>query len=293
MTITFQNVKKCYGTGDQKITALNLETLTVESGKIIGLFGENGAGKSTFLKVLSGRVMPTEGTLVFSEPRTKGSIFYMVEEDFKSLNYSVRQVLEIVRGYYPQYDIAVEKKWLTHFAVPVKKKFQKLSKGQKGLVCTIAALASGAAVTILDETFVSLDVSSRKQLFQNILELYMASGRTFILTSHYATELSQLIESVWVMHKGALVLDQSVTHLKTTALELMGDKKALDDLTHNKKVLNYKEVGHQKKVYLLDTLKDKDRLDMKSNEIQVYPMDLDTLVMVLKEANNEDVEARD
>lgn len=284
MDITFKNVKKTYTLQNKPFTALDIESLQLESGKIIGLFGENGAGKSTLLKLLTGRILPSDGTILFSENREKGAVFYMIEEDFKNLNLPVKQILDIVSGYYPRYDKALEKKWLEHFGLPIKKNFQRLSKGQKGLVCSIAAMASGADVTILDETFVSLDVSTRKQLFDTILNQYMDSDRTFILTSHYANELAHLIERVWIMHNGKLVLNQSVDDLKSKAFEVTGDKKVVDSFIKNKQVLNSSEVGYQKKAYLLNAIGEGDAHYIKSNDMQVYPMTLDHLVMLIKEA---------
>lgn len=220
-----KNLTKTYKSNNQLVHALNGVSLSIQEGEIFGLLGVNGAGKTTLSSILATVHPATSGELLF-----KGKSIY---EDL----YTYRKSL----GFCPQYQnldpfLTVEENLIfagRYFLMPestIKARVQELmeqleltryasfdvsalSGGNKQRVLIARALMNKPAIVILDEPTVGLDPDIRKKLWQQIADL-KKMGITIILTTHYLDEAEVLSDRVCILHRGRVLLIESVAHLK-------------------------------------------------------------------------------
>ena len=179
-----EGIVKTYG--EQEVLK-NLD-LSVEPGKIYGLIGRNGVGKTTLLSILTGQ-----------NKRDAGSVTYNGEEVWENQNaldalcfsrelsptqfngpnnFKVGQYIKSAAIFYPHWDQAYAEELKSEFKLEDKKKISQLSKGQMSMVTILIALASRAPITILDEPVAGLDVVMRERFYQLLLQDHMDTGRT-------------------------------------------------------------------------------------------------------------------
>ncbi len=277
MVLEFKEIKKVYNGG---VSALDAVSTTMACGQIIGLFGENGAGKTTLLKLLSGRLFPTSGEVVVDQ--SDGHICMVTDRDFEKVDITVKQLFKVARPYYPSYDVDYEAKLVNTFQIPVKKRYSRLSKGERGLVCTALALASRAPVTVLDETFVSVDVGTRKLIFERLIDDYMRDNRTFILTTHHANELSPLLDHVLILSEGKLVIDATYDDVRRRAFEIKMPTDLVASLLDNKRRLHTSQFGQQSVCAIYDVLNETERRQLEARGAVISQLSLDDLILYSK-----------
>ncbi len=170
--ITINDLSFKYG----KKEVLNDISMKLEAGKIYGLLGENGVGKTTLLKIISGLQKPWKGSCsVFGEdpfkrtPSFLSRIFYLPEElEFIQNDYSIRYFAKINAPFYPKFDNEKFETILKEFEVEGDKKLNKLSYGQMKKAVLSFAIATNAELLLLDEPSNGLDIPS-KTLFRRII----------------------------------------------------------------------------------------------------------------------------
>lgn len=282
MLLTVKGISKQFKKKNKNIEALKPTTIEIAKGQILGVFGENGAGKTTLLKLLCGRLLPTEGELHWHTQKDQNDVFYMTEDDFRYSNMMVGYTLSVVRSCYPDYNIELENELMKKFDISKWHQYQRLSKGKKGLISCICGLASGAPITIFDEVFVSLDITTRRWFYEFILNECMESKRTFILTSHFANELSNLVENILILKEGNQVIFDTIDVVNEKAFELIGPTNELETILKDKKVLKWDSIGSQSKVYIYDVIEPSLNKQFIEMDIKKSHMDLDSLISVVK-----------
>ncbi len=234
--LTINNLSKTYKTNEHTVHALNNISLTINRGEIFGLLGVNGAGKTTLSSILATLHPATSGDVLFN-----GSSIYT-----NLLGY--RKIL----GFCPQQQnldqyLTVEENLIfagRYFLMPEKKITERvaylleqfglidyaqfainaLSGGNKQRLLIARALIHNPEIIILDEPTVGLDPDIRRLLWNQIREL-KKMGMTIILTTHYLDEAEYLSDRVCVLHKGKIILIETVESLK-----LKHKKEKLEDV---------------------------------------------------------------
>lgn len=218
MSIIVSHLLKKYGNQ----TAVNHISFQVNKGEIVGFLGPNGAGKSTTMKMITGYLMPDEGSIhvaginVTKNPlAAKQKTGYLPEANPLYYEMYIREYLDFISRIHhikqkkERINWAIEKVGLT---LEAQKKIGQLSKGYKQRVGLAAALIHDPEVLILDEPTSGLDPNQILEIRGVIREL--AKNKTILFSSHIMQEVESLCNRVIIINKGVLVADNSLQALK-------------------------------------------------------------------------------
>ena len=210
----------------EDFTALDNITCSISDGCIYGMVGSNGAGKSTFLRVLSGIYKPDKGCAyidnapIYENPKVKENIVFVADELFFLPGATINKMASLYSSIYNSFDWDRYLKLTELFELNPKKPIANFSKGMKRQAAIILALSTRAKYMFFDETFDGLDPVMRnlvKKLICNDVAEYNA---TVIVTSHSLHELEDICDHLALLHKGGLVLDSDVLELKTSQFKV-------------------------------------------------------------------------
>jgi len=215
--IKIRGLKKSYG----NFLALKGVNLEVEEGEILALLGPNGAGKTTLIRILAEGLGYDSGEVrIFGEPLSKRTARFIGYVPQESIAYDLLTVEENLGFYADLYDAPSERvgELIERFSLPPKKKAKELSGGFKRRLNLAIALLYEPEILILDEPSVGLDVSSRRELWNIILEL-REEGKTVLLATHYMEEAEALADRVAIMNEGRIIAVGTPEELKSLAGE--------------------------------------------------------------------------
>ena len=211
-------LSKTYGTFEA-VTDLSLY---VERGSITGFLGQNGAGKSSTIKMLLGMMTPTRGggrvlghdiTDARASVTMRQRIAY-VAEDKRLYDYmTVGQLIQFTKAFFPTWRDDVERALADEFRLPLDRPIKKLSKGMRTQTALLVAFARGAELLILDEPTEGLDPVVTEKVLQLVVRA-AADGATVFFSSHQIAEVEQVADRVLMIDRGRLVLDTSIDAVK-------------------------------------------------------------------------------
>jgi ABC-2 type transport system ATP-binding protein len=196
-------------------------SLTLSKGKIYGLLGRNGAGKSTFLKNISGLLFPSGGNIhVFNqEPRKRLPSFlrniYLIPEEVYVPAISIARYIGIFSPFYPKFSVPQLQAYLKDLDVDPASKLNSLSFGQQKKFIIAFALACNTGVLLLDEPTNGLDIPSKAQ-FRRLIAAVMNEERLILISTHQTRDLENLIDTVLIIDNGNLLLDASIDRITET-----------------------------------------------------------------------------
>lgn len=209
--LEFKNVTKQFET----VTAVKDVSFRLEDGKVLGIVGRNGSGKSTMFRMILNLINPTEGEITYDgnkiDSKLLDSFGYLPEEGSLLPEYSIMDICE----YYgalkmmPKDEVFENlTKWLKEFNIEnyIDKKAKKLSKGNRQKIQFIISILHNPKFIILDEPFSGLDPVSVNELSNAILKL-KAEGKTIILSSHVMTHVESLCDEILMIDKGEVLVE--------------------------------------------------------------------------------------
>jgi ABC-2 type transport system ATP-binding protein len=187
--------------------------LTVPSGTICGLVGENGAGKSTTIKLLMGALRPDSGTARVLGVDVSSRAFLAAKEDIgvvldeacfsESLN--ALQVGRVMADTYRRWEADTYQGFLRRFDLPEKKKFKDYSRGMRMKLAIAVALSHQAKLLVLDEATAGLDPIVRDQVLEVFLEFTRDEDHSILISSHILSDLEKLCDYIAFLHQGNLL----------------------------------------------------------------------------------------
>ena len=254
----------------QDFTALENVTCTIGSGCIYGMVGSNGAGKSTFLRTLTGVYQPDGGEIridgepVWDNPAVKRRIAYVPDELYFLAGANLNRI----------------EKLRSHLQLPRNKSLGQFSKGMRRQAATILALSCRPDYLFFDETFDGLDPVMRNFVKKLICEDVLERGASAIITSHSLRELEDICDQLALLHKGGLVLESDIENLKTSQFKI---QIAFRD-EYDKSKFQGIQVSHYEKsgsVANLIVSGDRDEIVQKLRAME--PILLDVLPLTLEE----------
>ena len=206
--IELSHINKSFG--DFAIRDLNL---TVPSGTICGLVGENGAGKSTTIRLLMGALAADSGTAAVLGTDVSSPEFREVKEDIgvvldeayfpESLN--AVQVGKIMAATYRRWDQRLYDSYLKHFDLPEKKQFKDFSRGMRMKLAIVVALSHQPKLLVLDEATAGLDPIVRDEVLDIFNEFTREEDHSILISSHILSDLEKLCDYIAFIHKGDLL----------------------------------------------------------------------------------------
>jgi len=198
----------------------------IPKGCIYGLIGANGAGKSTFLRMVTGVYQPNvgevtlDGEAVWESPSVKRKISYVPDELYFASNASMNRMASIYRSVYKDFDQSRFKELTEIFGLNPKAGTNTFSKGMRRQAATILALCCNPEYIFFDETFDGLDPIMRNLVKNLISEHVIERGATAIITSHSLRELEDTCDQLALLYQGGIVFESDVSDLKTSLFKV-------------------------------------------------------------------------
>lgn len=203
-----------------QMKAVDNITATIKDGCVFGLIGTNGAGKSTFLRMLSGILRPDEGKItidgmdVYENPMAKSKFFYISDEQYFFSNSTPNDMLKYYQTIYEGFDCTRFADYLKRFELDGNRKINTFSKGMKKQLSILYGICSGTKYIFCDETFDGLDPVMRqgvKSIFAGEME---QRDFTPVIASHNLRELEDICDHIGLLHKGGILLSKDLEELK-------------------------------------------------------------------------------
>ena len=277
-----------------KFIALKDISCEIPEGCIYGLVGSNGAGKSTFIRLITGVYKANSGEItiddvdVYNNPAIKSEFMYVSDELFFLPGASLKRMGEFYSSIYESFDKEYFKQLVDSFRLKYKAPIRSFSKGMKRQAAIILALAVKPKYYFFDETFDGLDPIMRNLVKGLICEDVMERKATAIITSHSLRELEDICDQLALLHEGGIVLQSEVNNLRTSLFKVQiafnkeYDKEIFEDID----ILNYNKRGSVTNLILRG---DKDELVAKLNSLS--PTLLDILPLTLEEVFTYEMQA--
>ena len=207
------NLKKSYGSK----TVLNNINLTVESGKIIGLLGKNGTGKSTLIKLINDLLIADSGEIFVKGEKigigSKKIIAYLPERTYLDKSRTVEGVLKYFADFYENFDIEKAKSLLNDLDLDIKQKINKMSKGMQEKVQLVLVMSRKADLYILDEPLGGVDPATRDYILDTILSNFQ-QGASVIISTHLISDIERILDQVIFINDGEIVLSADCDQLR-------------------------------------------------------------------------------
>lgn len=221
--IEARGLAKSYG----EFQALKPSSFSVPLGRILGVIGANGAGKTTMLNAVLG-LMSYEGELSVmgcdpSKERGKlmQDVCFIADVATLPKWMKVGEVLDYVEGVHPRFDRAKAMDFLKRTNVPLDRKVRALSKGMTVQLHLAVVMSIDAKLLVLDEPTLGLDIIFRKQFYASLLEEYFDESRTVIVTTHQVEEIEHILSDVMFIKDGEIVLEADMDELTQQFIEVM------------------------------------------------------------------------
>jgi ABC-2 type transport system ATP-binding protein len=221
--VSARNLSKRYG----KTVAVDNVSFDIPAGRIIGLIGPNGSGKTTTLKAALGLV-PFEGELkvLGLDPRTQRDelmeqVCFIADVAVLPRWIRVNEVVDFVAGVHPKFDRAKCERYISHTKLSPKMKVKQMSKGMIVQLHLAIVMAIDAKLLVLDEPTLGLDILYRKQFYQNLLEDYFDEEKTIIITTHQVEEVEHILSDLMFIRDGKIVLSATMDEVGERFTEVM------------------------------------------------------------------------
>lgn len=212
--IEFRDVTKKFG---YKV-ALDEVNLKIEKGKIYGLLGPNGSGKTTMIKLINDLLQPTSGEVLIKGEEagieSKKIISYLPERTYLNMDMKVEELLNFFSDFYLDFDKSKALKLLEKLDIAIDARLKTMSKGTKEKVQLIAVMSRKADIYILDEPIGGVDPASRDYILETILNNFNEDS-SLIISTHLIADIEKILDEVVFINKGKIVLNENAEEIRT------------------------------------------------------------------------------
>lgn len=211
------SVLECKGLTKQygRTLALDDVSFTLEEGRIVGLLGPNGSGKTTFIKLCNGLLTPSSGDLRICGyapgKESKALVSYLPDRPYLPNWMDVTQALDMYEDFYADFDRKRALEMLAHLGIVEKQRIRQMSKGTKEKVQLILVMSRAAKLYLLDEPIGGVDPATRDYMLKTIITNYEPQS-TVVISTHLIADVEQALDQVIFIDHGRIVL-QSDTDL--------------------------------------------------------------------------------
>lgn len=262
-------------------------SVKLDGGKIYGLLGRNGSGKTSvlsavaaFRKAASGTVL-VDGAEPFENAAVTRQVCFVRDRVDAQDTDRVSTAFQMARALRPNWDEEYARSLMERFDVPLKKRIGALSRGAKSAVSVTIGLAARAPVTIFDEAYLGMDAPSRYAFYDELLSDYIAHPRTIIISTHLIEEVASLFEQVVIIDKGRLVAHDETEALRARGVSVTGPADAVAEFTAGRTVLGEQRLGGTSSTTIYGQLSDEERARAAAAGLELGPVGLQDLFVHL------------
>lgn len=264
--------------------ALDDVTLDVADGVITGLLGRNGAGKTTFLRIVAAQEFASAGTVrvLGADPVENEKVLCrmaFVREDQTYPDIRVRHALRAASWFFPNWSEDLARALLADFEVPAGGRIRKLSRGMRSALGIVIGLAARAEVTLFDEPYAGLDPVARQVFYDRLLADYAGYPRTVLLSTHLIDEAAGLLERVAVIDHGRMLLHAAADDVRGSATSVSGAAPAVEQFAAGREVRDRRRIAAQESLVVIGALDDADRAQAQALCLNLEPLTLQQVVV--------------
>ena len=201
--------------------------ITISSGRIVGLLGKNGVGKSTLIKLINDLLTPTSGEILIKGNKigveTKKIISYLPERTYLNKQMKVSEVINYFEDFYKDFDSNKAKKLLKDLDLDINQKLSKMSKGMQEKVQLVLVMSWNADLYILDEPLGGVDPATRDYILDTILSNFNESA-SVIISTHLISDIEKILDEVIFIDKGSVILQSDADKLRNK------EKSSIDEI---------------------------------------------------------------
>lgn len=296
--IEVKNLSKSF----DSIRAIDHINAKIEDGHVFGLIGTNGAGKSTFMRMLSGVLKPEEGEIlvdgepVYDNPAVKKKIFYISDDQYYFRSGTPVDMLKLYQTCYPAFDGAKWKSLMEKFGLDEKRKVNTFSKGMKKQLSVICGICANTKYLLCDETFDGLDPVMRQAVKALFVKEMDERGLTPVIASHNLRELEDICEYVGLLHRGGILLEKDIDDMKLNIHKLQCVIREDEMLQKIRSGLEVVTIDNRGSLYTVTVRGDKEKIlefmeHLNPVFYELLPLSLEEIFISETEVKGYDVKA--
>ena len=296
--IEVRNINKNF----DSIKAIDNISAKIEEGHVFGLIGTNGAGKSTFMRILcgvlradSGEVL-IDGDAVYDNPKVKSKIFYISDDQYFFKTGTPKDMLHFYETYYEGFDSVKFKELMQAFNLDINRKINTFSKGMKKQLSVICGVCAGTKYLLCDETFDGLDPVMRQAVKSIFVKEIEERGLTPIIASHNLRELEDICEYVGLLHRGGILLAKDMEDMKINIHKIqivIKDETTLPKIKERFEVVKVESRGALYTITIRGKREDVDSFMLEINPIfyELLPLSLEEIFISETEVKGYDIKS--
>ncbi len=290
--ISVKDLTKQFG----PVRAIDNLSLNIFPGRIFGLMGANGGGKSTLMRHWTGMYLPDSGTCTTFGveakrlgPKELARIGY-VHQEGKLIDWmSIARLVRYVAAYYPTWNKEIEERYIKEFDLDPKARVGKLSPGQRQMVAVLLAIGFEPELLILDEPAAAMDPIARRRFLELLLEIIQTEGRTIIISSHILTDIEKVIDHALIMDKGKMICDCPIDDLREhyIRLRLTSFNGPIPETLPFENIIKREQNGSKAIITMAGNMKSRDKLEETADSIhcrmEQIPLPLEDIYQLVVE----------
>lgn len=280
--LTISGLTKTY-----KDFVLDDVSFTVPSGAIVGLIGENGAGKSTTINAVLGLIQKEAGQVsILGKEILDNGTKEQIGVVFDGSNYpeilSPKKINQVMKGIYCSWDEQTYFRFLKQFSLPFDKQIKQFSKGMKMKLAISAALSHHSKLLILDEATSGLDPVIRDDILDMLLDFVQDENHSVLVSSHITSDLEKIADYIVFIHEGKVVFSKA----KDELIEQYGIIKcgaAQFDALDKSDIIVYRKMDYEWQVLISDRIK----MQKKYPKTMIIPATIDEIMLLYVKGEKE------
>ena len=255
-------------------------SFTVPSGSIVGLIGENGAGKSTTINAALGLIQKEDGVVsILDSEELDGDVKEQIGVVFDGSNYpeilSPRKLNRVMKNIYRTWDEQVYLRLLKQFSLPSDKQIKQFSKGMKMKLAISAALSHHSRLLILDEATSGLDPVVRDDILDMLLDFVQDEEHSILMSSHITSDLEKIADYIVFIHEGKVVFEKPKDEL-TEQYGIIKCGAAQFDALDKSDIISYRKMDYEWQILVSD----RERMQKKYPKALVVPATIDEIMLL-------------
>ncbi len=255
-------------------------SFTVPSGSIVGLIGENGAGKSTTINAALGLIQKEDGIVsILDSEELDGDVKEQIGVVFDGSNYpeilSPRKLNRVMKNIYRTWDEQAYLRLLKQFSLPADKQIKQFSKGMKMKLAISVAFSHHSKLLVLDEVTSGLDPVVRDDILDMLLDFVQDEEHSILVSSHITSDLEKIADYIVFIHEGKVVFEKTKDEL-TERYGIIKCGAAQFDALDKSDIISYRKMDYEWQILVSD----RERMQKKYPKALVVPATIDEIMLL-------------